>query len=86
MLLVAVGTDPYALVDAAIVKAAKLSGTAKPLAQKELPASLDHFGWCSWDAFYSSVSAAGIFTGVQSLKAGNTPPKFVIIDDENIGS
>ena len=81
VLLVAVGTDPYALVDAAIVKAAKLSGTAKPLAQKELPASLDHFGWCSWDAFYSSVSAAGIFTGVQSLKAGNTPPKFVIIDD-----
>ena len=81
MLLVAAGTDPYTLVDAAVTKAAQLSGTAKPLTEKELPASLDYFGWCSWDAFYSSVSAAGIFTGVQSLQAGKTPPKFVIIDD-----
>ena len=81
VLLIAVGSDPYALVDAAIVKAAELSGTAQPLASKKLPASLDFFGWCSWDAFYSSVSAAGIFTGVQSLQKGQTPPKFVIIDD-----
>jgi raffinose synthase len=81
MVLVAVGTDPYQLVDAAVSRAAALSGTARPLNEKQVPASLDYFGWCSWDAFYSSVSAAGIFKGVQSLQEGNTPPKFVIIDD-----
>lgn len=58
-LLVATGTDPFQLVHDAVVAAASLSGGALALQQKTIPASADVFGWCTWDAFYSSVSAKG---------------------------
>ena len=80
-LLLASSDDPFALVDIAVPEAAKYSGTAKPLREKRLPPTIDKFAWCSWDAFYSSVSAQGLMEGVQSLKAGGAPPKLVIIDD-----
>jgi raffinose synthase len=79
--LVAAGDDPFALVDAAVAAAAARSGDAKPLAAKRLPPSLDVFGWCSWDAFYSAVSAQGLTDAVASLAAGGVPPRLVIIDD-----
>ncbi len=34
-------------------------GGARPLREKQLPEMLDTFGWCTWDAFYSNVSARG---------------------------
>jgi raffinose synthase len=80
-LLIAVDPDPYKLVDMAVPKAAAYSGGAKPLNQKVIPQSLDLFGWCSWDAFYSSVSGRKIYDAVESLRGGGAPPKFVIIDD-----
>jgi Raffinose synthase or seed imbibition protein Sip1 len=58
-LLLATGADPFTLVDRAVVAAAALSGGAKPLAEKELPEIINLFGWCTWDAFYSRVSAQG---------------------------
>lgn len=50
-------------------------------AQKQLPKSLDVFGWCTWDAFYWQVSAKGILNGLQSLHDGGVPPKLLVIDD-----
>ena len=35
------------------------AGGARPLREKQLPEILDMFGWCTWDAFYSNVSARG---------------------------
>ena len=110
-LLIAAGWDPYALVDAAVAEAARLSGdhrarvhalrlltgtfcpgmhnmhvagtcfgrlacklrltlklrlgfylgagSTKPRGAKTLPKFVDVFGWCTWDAFYSRVSAEG---------------------------
>lgn len=57
--LFAAGTDPYVLMEEAVIVAAECSGTAKPLRAKTLPPTLDSFGWCSWDSFYSTVSAQG---------------------------
>jgi raffinose synthase len=57
--LLACGDDPFSLVEAAVAEAARLSGGAKPLHEKKLPPSVDVFGWCSWDSFYSAVSAKG---------------------------
>ena len=54
------GWDPFELVDQAVAAAAFLSGGAKPRAEKSLPPSLDVFGWCTWDAFYSKISSRGI--------------------------
>lgn len=47
--LLAAGRDPFALLDAAVSAAARLSGGARPLRDKQLPPNLDVFGWCSWD-------------------------------------
>ncbi len=58
-LYLAAGSDPYALVESAVAGAAALSGGSKPLREKQLPPTLDVFGWCTWDAFYSRVSARG---------------------------
>lgn len=57
------------------------AGTAKHRSHKQVPAAASVFGWCTWDAFYSRVSAAGIQAGLTSLAEGGVPPKLVIIDD-----
>ena len=55
---------------------------ARPRTSKNVPDFVDLFGWCTWDAFYSSVSARGVSDGLASLKeAGAPPPGFLIIDD-----
>ncbi|KAF9615660.1 hypothetical protein IFM89_025646 [Coptis chinensis] len=46
--------------------------------KKKLPQFLDWFGWCTWDAFYTDVTAEGVDEGLQR---GGTPPRFLIIDD-----
>ena len=58
-LYIAAGRDPYELMERAVARAAGLSGGARPRQEKELPPSLDYFGWCTWDAYYSRVSARG---------------------------
>jgi len=57
------GNNPFSLVKHGVEAAARLSGTSLPLREKELPPSVDLFGWCTWDAFYSTVSAKGIQVG-----------------------
>ncbi len=80
-LLVAAGRCPFELMERGVTAAAGLSGTAKHRSLKQAPAGCEVFGWCTWDAFYSSVSAAGIQAGLASLAEGGVPPKLLIIDD-----
>ncbi|GAX76619.1 hypothetical protein CEUSTIGMA_g4065.t1 [Chlamydomonas eustigma] len=81
ILYVAAGSDPFQLIERGVTAAARLSGGALPLTQKKLPPSLDVFGWCTWDAFYSTVSAQGIQEGLRSLNRGGIRPRTLIIDD-----
>ncbi|KAI3443872.1 hypothetical protein Pfo_000537 [Paulownia fortunei] len=75
------GTDPFGTIYEAI-KAVKLHlGTFRLRNEKKLPDIVNYFGWCTWDAFYQEVTQEGVEAGLESLKAGGTPPKFVIIDD-----
>ncbi|KAK4404155.1 putative galactinol--sucrose galactosyltransferase 6 [Sesamum angolense] len=75
------GTDPFGTIHDAI-KAVKLHlGSFRMRNEKKLPGIVDYFGWCTWDAFYQEVTQEGVEAGLESLKAGGTPPKFVIIDD-----
>ncbi|XVF03559.1 hypothetical protein REPUB_Repub05bG0004100 [Reevesia pubescens] len=46
-----------------------------------MPDILNWFVWCTWDAFYTNVTAEGLKQGLESLEKGEAPPKFVIIDD-----
>ncbi|KAG6589829.1 putative galactinol--sucrose galactosyltransferase 6, partial [Cucurbita argyrosperma subsp. sororia] len=75
------GTDPFdAIADA--MKAVKLHlNTFRLRQEKKLPAIVDYFGWCTWDAFYQEVTQDGVEAGLKSLSDGGAPPKFVIIDD-----
>lgn len=80
-LLLCAGDEPYKVVNSAVLAAAKLSGAARPLAQKRLPGFIDLLGWCTWDAFYSKVSAKGVAQGVKSLRDAGVQAGFVILDD-----
>nr|GEV90874.1 probable galactinol--sucrose galactosyltransferase 2 [Tanacetum cinerariifolium] len=48
---------------------------------EHFPGLLDWFGWCTWDAFYSYVTAEGVEEGLKSLSEGGTHPRFLTIDD-----
>jgi len=37
----------------------KCAGNSKARVDKVPPKMLDYFGWCTWDAFYSTISAEG---------------------------
>jgi hypothetical protein len=37
-----------------------MSGGAGPRTSKVLPPTLDLFGFCTWDAYYTAVSAKGV--------------------------
>ncbi|KAF5742008.1 galactinol--sucrose galactosyltransferase 6 isoform X1 [Tripterygium wilfordii] len=80
-LFIYAGTDPFLTIQEA-VKAVKLHlKTFRQRHEKKLPAIVDYFGWCTWDAFYQDVTQEGVESGLDSLSAGGIPPKFVIIDD-----
>ncbi|EKX32094.1 hypothetical protein GUITHDRAFT_159002 [Guillardia theta CCMP2712] len=78
---VAVGKNPYDLIHQSMAAASDRMKTFKLRKYKSFPASLDSFGWCTWDAFYSSVDGPGILQGVEALAAGGTPARTLIIDD-----
>lgn len=80
-LYVAVGDDPYQLLQMGFRHVAETTGSFQTLANKKVPAFLDQFGWCTWDAFYSKVTPEGVVKGVQSLRDGGVPPQTIILDD-----
>jgi raffinose synthase len=80
-LYVAVGDDPFELVQRGFQEVADNMGTFRTLHEKKIPESVDDFGWCTWDAFYSKVNPAGILEGVSALKKAGVPPRNIILDD-----
>ena len=80
-LYVGVGDDPYQLIKDGFAQVAQATGTFDTLHNKKLPPSVDEFGWCTWDAFYSKVTPEGVIQGVESLRNAGVPPKTLILDD-----
>lgn len=79
---VAAAHDPFLLCDVAVAAAAaSLPGGSRPRWEKQLPEISRYLGWCTWDAFYDSVSAQGIAAGLQSFRQAGVQPRWVIIDD-----
>lgn len=75
------GTDPFQTITDAIHTVKLHLKSFRQRHEKKLPGIVDYFGWCTWDAFYQEVTQEGVEAGLQSLAAGETPPRFVIIDD-----
>lgn len=80
-LYIAAGNDPYQLLATAYRSIAARMGTFRTRSQKIPPLGIDSFGFCTWDAFYSSVSSDSVLQGVDSLASIGFPPRFLIIDD-----
>lgn len=80
-LLVNTGTDPFKVITDGIKSVELHLQTFRHREEKKMPGIVDWFGWCTWDAFYTAVSAEGVEQGLKSLSEGGTPPRFVIIDD-----
>ncbi|KAL9147111.1 hypothetical protein ABFS82_13G153000 [Erythranthe guttata] len=81
LVYVAVGPDPFYLIENSVKYLETHLQTFCHRDSKEMPDMLNWFGWCTWDAFYTDVTAEGVKQGIQSLEKGGAPPKFVIIDD-----
>ncbi|KAK8667539.1 hypothetical protein V6N13_007688 [Hibiscus sabdariffa] len=75
------GTNPFEVINQAVKALEKYMQTFVHREKKKLPSFLDWFGWCTWDAFYTDVTAEGVEEGLRSLSEGGTPPRFLIIDD-----
>ncbi|KAF0910938.1 hypothetical protein E2562_005335 [Oryza meyeriana var. granulata] len=82
------GTNPFDAITQAVKVVERHLQTFHHREKKKLPPFVDWFGWCTWDAFYTDVTAEGVRQGLQSLAEGGTPPRFLIIDDgwQQIGS
>ncbi|KAL1136129.1 hypothetical protein V6Z11_A12G218400 [Gossypium hirsutum] len=59
------GDNPFELIKNSIKILEKHKGTFRHIENKKIPAHLDWFGWCTWDAFYTEVNPQGIKEGLQ---------------------
>uniref|UniRef100_A0A7N0RC68 galactinol--sucrose galactosyltransferase n=1 Tax=Kalanchoe fedtschenkoi TaxID=63787 RepID=A0A7N0RC68_KALFE len=75
------GSDPFDVITNAVKTVEQHLQTFSHRERKKMPDMLNWFGWCTWDAFYTDVTADGVREGLRSLEKGGIPPKFVIIDD-----
>ncbi|XP_075487607.1 putative galactinol--sucrose galactosyltransferase 1 [Primulina tabacum] len=81
LVFVAAGSDPFDVITNAVKTVEGHLQTFCHRERKKMPDMLNWFGWCTWDAFYTDVTAEGVKHGLESLEKGGIPPKFVIIDD-----
>lgn len=81
LVFVAAGSDPFDIITSAVKTVEKHLQTFAHRERKKMPDMLNWFGWCTWDAYYTDVTAEGVKQGLESLEEGGIPPKFVIIDD-----
>eukprot|EP00961_Rhodomonas_salina_P111072 1494715-Rhodomonas_salina.2 len=80
-LWVSVGPDPFELLEAGFGAVAARKRSFRTRSQKPLPDAVDLFGFCTWNAFYSKVTASSIFTALRSLRSAGAHPRWLIIDD-----
>lgn len=81
-LVIAGGSNPYLCCERA-VKAALDSLGRPSMYRKErrYPELFESFGWCTWDAFYHTVSHEGIRGKMREFRDKGLPVKWVLIDD-----
>ncbi|GMN56879.1 hypothetical protein TIFTF001_027684 [Ficus carica] len=75
------GDNPYKLMKNSIKILEKHKRTFHHIENKTMPKHIDCFGWSTWDAFYTDVTAQGIEEGLKSFSKGGYSPRFLIIDD-----
>lgn len=78
----AYGADPYQCCEDAVSYALELLGKSEMQRKKRVfPEMFEKFGWCSWDAFYHTVSEQGLLEKLAEFKEKQIPVKWALIDD-----
>ncbi len=80
-LFIAVGPDPYTLMESAAESVMAHLKTGRLRRDKILPDFVETFGWCTWNAFYQDVSGDKVREGLASFTAGGVTPRTLILDD-----
>ncbi len=73
------GEDPYACNEAIYRDSVPEQFLLRK--ERQLPERLRYFGFCSWDAFYTDVTAAGIEAKLQEFQDKGIAVHWVLIDD-----
>lgn len=76
------GENPYELIRQGfdILEAEKLI-KVQLKKHKKYPETLEHLGWCTWNAFYHDVTEEGIIGKMEEFKEKGIPVRWVLIDD-----
>ena len=77
----AIGDDPYELTARLFEAALAAVGTGRLRRQKPVPPFVEDFGWCSWNAFYSTVTKEDVTAALNTFNEGKLPVGFYILDD-----
>lgn len=82
------GDDPYELTSDVYAHALAVMRDTDPKGvigrlrvEKDYPEILGHLGWCSWNAYYTEVTAEGMAANARSFKEADFPVRWMIIDD-----
>lgn len=78
---IGVGDDLHALMEHAARAVSARLGSGRLRRDKPLPAWVEGFGWCTWDAFYQEVDQAKVRSGLESFRALGVMPRMMILDD-----
>ncbi len=81
IMLVCKGKDPIALMRASMKLLSETLKTFRLREEKRLPAFVDYFGWCTWNAYYQEVSERKVLSGLAAFKKSGVKPRFMILDD-----
>ncbi|MDX2185972.1 MAG: Sip1-related alpha-galactosidase [Opitutaceae bacterium] len=77
----ATGLQAHQLVEEAVQALKAVMPFHRTRSEKRAPEWLSGLGWCTWDAFYHDVDAAGVEAGLKTFSKAEIPLQFVIIDD-----
>lgn len=76
------GVEPHALIEDLVARAlAAIGAEGRARRDKRLPAIAKRFGWCSWNAFGTDVTAGGVLDAVRGLREAGVPARWVLVDD-----
>ncbi|WVZ92370.1 hypothetical protein U9M48_038441 [Paspalum notatum var. saurae] len=81
LVFVGAGSDPFEVITNSVKAVERHLQTFSHREKKKIPDMLNWFGWCTWDAFYTNVTAEGVKEGLNSFVKGGVSPRFAIIDD-----
>jgi raffinose synthase len=75
------GATAHTLIEKAVLELRDAMPQHRTRAEKPVPAFIEGLGWCTWDAFYSEVTTAGIAAGLRSFSEESLKLHFLILDD-----